>query len=130
MEAVISLHEIPAREREVQASLAQGKRVLVQRDDGVRLPVADLLDYDIMVAVASHFDGPPEPFRCHKAVLYQYLNREITVGKTAKRLNIDRTELIERFTRLDVPVRIGPDTLEEIRAEMRAARRKLGDRDA
>lgn len=129
MEAIVLFRELEDRAYEVQTSLGRGVPVLVQRDDGVRVPLADMLDFDIMHVVAGHFEGPPEPFEYHKAVLYQYKNREITVGKTAKRLRIDRSDLIERFTRLDVPVRIGPDTTEEIRSEIRRSRRKLGDTD-
>lgn len=50
-----------------------------------------------------------------------YLADEISLGKAAELLNLSRFELQERFHRLGVPLRLGPATLEEARAEVAAA---------
>ncbi|HEY0513654.1 MAG TPA: UPF0175 family protein [Thermoanaerobaculia bacterium] len=54
--------------------------------------------------------------------LRAYLADEISLGKAAELLNLSRFELQARFLRLGVPLRIGPGTLEEARAEIKAAR--------
>jgi AraC-like DNA-binding protein len=55
-------------------------------------------------------------------LLRRYLDEEISLGKVAHSLGVSRFELTERFERLEVPLRIGPATLEEARDEVRTAR--------
>jgi len=53
--------------------------------------------------------------------LRSYLADEISLGKTADLLGLSRFELQDRFFRLGVPLRLGPATLEEARAEVAEA---------
>ena len=53
-------------------------------------------------------------------VVGAYLDGEINLGKAAELLGIHRLELQERFIAQSIPVRIGPDTIEEARAELAA----------
>ena len=45
---------------------------------------------------------------------------EINLGKAAELLEMHRLELQERFIAQSIPVRLGPDTVEEARAELTA----------
>lgn len=54
-------------------------------------------------------------------ILQSYLGEEISLGKAAELLALSRIELQERFHRLGIPLRLGPATLEEARAEVAAA---------
>ena len=53
-------------------------------------------------------------------VITAYLDGHINLGRAAVLLGLSSYELDERFRRLEVPRRIGPDTTEEARAEVRA----------
>ena len=53
-------------------------------------------------------------------VVGAYLDGEISLGKAAELLGMHRLELQERFNAQSIPVRIGPDTVEEARAELAA----------
>jgi predicted HTH domain antitoxin len=53
-------------------------------------------------------------------VVGAYLDGEINLGKAAELLGMHRLELQERFIAQSIPVRIGPDTIEEARAELAA----------
>ena len=53
-------------------------------------------------------------------VIGAYLDGEINLGKAAELLGMHRLELQERFIAQSIPVRIGPDTIEEARAELAA----------
>ncbi len=53
-------------------------------------------------------------------VVGAYLDGEINLGKAAELLGMHRLELQERFHAQSIPVRIGPDTIEEARAELAA----------
>jgi len=57
-----------------------------------------------------------------QGLLRRYLDEEISLSKMANVLGVSRFELMERFERLGVPVRIGPATVEEAREEVRVAR--------
>ena len=54
-------------------------------------------------------------------VIAAYLDGHINLGWAATLLSISSYELDERFRRLDVSRRIGPETEEEARAEVNAA---------
>ena len=54
-------------------------------------------------------------------LLRAYLTEEISLGKAADLLGLSRFELQECFLRLGIPLRLGPATLEEARAEVSAA---------
>ena len=51
-------------------------------------------------------------------VIAAYLDGHINLGRAAVLLGFSTHELDERFRRLDVPRRIGPETQEEARAEV------------
>lgn len=53
-------------------------------------------------------------------VIGAYQDEEINLGKAAELLGIHRLELQERFIAQGIPLRIGPDTVEESTAEMAA----------
>ena len=53
-------------------------------------------------------------------IIGAYLDQEINLGKAADLLGIHRLELQERFIDQGIPLRIGPDTVEEAKAEMAA----------
>jgi len=53
-------------------------------------------------------------------VVGAYLDGEINLGKAAELLGMHRLELQERFITQGIPLRIGPDTVEEAKAELAA----------
>ena len=53
-------------------------------------------------------------------VIGAYLDEEINLSKASELLGIDRLELQERFITQGIPLRIGPDTVEEAKAEITA----------
>ena len=55
-------------------------------------------------------------------VIIAYLDGHISLWRAATLLGLSRYELDERFRRLDVPRRIGLETIEEAQAEVDVAR--------
>ncbi|MCP4692735.1 MAG: hypothetical protein GY859_32135 [Desulfobacterales bacterium] len=53
-------------------------------------------------------------------VVGAYLDEEINLGKAAELLGLHRLELQEQFIEQGIPLRMGPDTPEEARAELAA----------
>lgn len=66
---------------------------------------------------------PSEPEQAtYDRALRDYLDEAISLGKAAERLGLSRFNLMARFERLSVPLRIGPASLDEARDEIRTAR--------
>lgn len=60
-------------------------------------------------------------------VVSAYLDREINLGKAAELLGMHELELRERFTRLGIPLRVGPADVAEAQAEADAIRSWFAD---
>jgi hypothetical protein len=71
-----------------------------------------------LVRLATRPEGQEEA----DGLLRRYLDEEVSLAKLATTLGVSRFELQESFERLGVPVRLGPATLEEARAEVKVAR--------
>lgn len=50
-------------------------------------------------------------------VVSAYLDQEINLGKAAELLEVHELELRERFIELGIPLRLGPETMVEAKAE-------------
>jgi len=58
-------------------------------------------------------------------VLRDYLDERINLGKAAELLQVTRFELEASFLRLGIPIRRGLRSIEDVQAEIAAARRHL-----
>ena len=56
-----------------------------------------------------------------------YLDQQISLGKAAELLGLHEFELREKFLQLGIPLRYGPTSIEEARAEVLALREWLAD---
>lgn len=56
-------------------------------------------------------------------ILSDYLTERISLGKAAELLETTLFELRDRFERLGLPVRLGPSSVDDARAEVAVARR-------
>jgi predicted HTH domain antitoxin len=59
------------------------------------------------------------------SVVSSYLYGDISLAKAAELLGMHALELRERFMQLGIPIRLGPETIEEAKAEADAIRRML-----
>jgi len=53
-------------------------------------------------------------------VLAYYLGEAISLGRAAELLGLPWVDLRLRLARLGIPLRLGPETIEELRAEIEA----------
>ena len=73
-----------------------------------------------------------ELLRCHpalrdKLVLGAYLDGEISLAKAAELLDQHPVQLRKTFLEKGIPIRVGAESKEELRAEAAAARAMRGD---
>ncbi len=146
----ISKTDLARRTRQIVDRARRGDTIIVESYGEEQVVVMDALDYRILRAAASHRMLPSHPSPVNdpeiepaglseaeveqaeretdgspqarwNRVIAAYLDRHINLGRAAVLLDLSSYELDERFRRLDVPRRIGPDTVEEARAEAKAA---------
>jgi prevent-host-death family protein len=146
----ISKTDLARHTRQVVDRARRGGTIIVESYGEEQVVVIDAIDYRILRAVAAYQSLPPHPAPINdpglepsgltqaqieravqdasgspqarwNAVLAAYLDGHINQGRAATLLGLSTYELDERFRRLDVPRRIGPETIEEAQAEVGAA---------
>jgi len=146
----ISKTDLARRTRQVVDRARRGDTIIVESYGQEQVVVMDAIDYRILRAVVTHQMRPPRPAPVNDPsiapvglkeaevmhawqeagespqarwdkVIAAYLDGHINLGRAATLLNLSSYELDERFRRLGVPRRIGPQTEEEARAEIQAA---------
>jgi hypothetical protein len=120
----ISQADLAKRTQEVVDRVQHGELAVIESAGEERAILLDPLDFRLLRALAQCAIDEKEqedPSDQDAQALRAYLASEISLGKTADLLGLNRFELQERFLRLNVPLRIGPATLEEAQAEIAAA---------
>lgn len=118
----ISQADLAEKTQEIVDRVQHGELAVVESFGHEQAVVLDPLDFRLLQALArcAIADRERESDPDIEA-LNAYLAEEISLGKAADLLGLSRFELQERFLRLGVPLRLGPATLEEARAEVNAA---------
>ena len=127
----ISRTELARKTRDVMTTVQEGHPTLVRSYGQDQVVLLDALDYRLLCGLTlwalARFEETSEedPPAGSRAVL-DYLDEKISLGRAAEILGISRFELMERFERLQIPLRIGSRDLAEARDEVRAARSASG----
>jgi prevent-host-death family protein len=146
----ISKTDLARRTRQIVDRARRGDTIIVESYGEEQVVVVDAVDYRILRAVASHGMLPSRPAPVNDPniepaglsegeveqtereangspqarwdkVIAAYLDGHINMGRAAVLLGLSSYELDERFRRLEVPRRIGPETEEAARAEVEEA---------
>lgn len=121
----ISQTDLAKKTQEVVDRVQHGELTVVESSGHEQAILLDPLDFRLLRALAqcaiNDKEREPQEDDPDIAALHAYLADEISLGKTAELLELSRFELQERFLRLGVPLRLGPATVEEARAEIGAA---------
>ena len=121
----ISQADLAAHTQEVVDRVQHGEVAFVEKSGRDQAVLLDPLDFRLLRALAQcavvemeHEQPQGDP---DIAALRAYLADEISLGKAADLLDLSRFELQDRFLRLGVPLRLGPASLEEAKAEVAVA---------
>lgn len=120
----ISSTDLANKTQEVVGRVQSGEVAVVETSGREMAVLLDPVDFRLLQALAHcaiedrERVGPSDP---DVGALQAYLADEISLGKAADLLGLSRFELQDRFFRLGVPLRLGPATIEEARAEMAIA---------
>jgi prevent-host-death family protein len=123
MMTAISRTDLARNTRDILEQVRQGEPLVVQSHGENQVVLLDALDYQLLRAVASYALRllPSQAEEGATAVMRLYLDEQVSLSKAAEQLQVSRFELMERFERLGVPLRVGSATLEEAKDEVAAA---------
>jgi prevent-host-death family protein len=134
--------------REVLNIVMRGQTAVIESHGKPEAAIIDIVDYLILRAVMRYHAKPPRIDRegglsdaavqavtdlqaRYNLVIAHYLADAVTLSRTAELLGFPAYDLRLRFVRLDVPLRLGPATAEDARAEIETLRRlREGDAGA
>ena len=146
--ATISKTDLARRTRQIVDRVRRGDTLIVESYGEEQIVIMDITDYRILRAVAAYHSLGPHPAPINDVtlepaglseaqlstqeagsfqtrwnqIIIAYLDGHINLGRAAILLSLSRYELDERFQRLDVPRRIGPQTVEQAQAKVDVAR--------
>ena len=121
----ISPSDLAEKTQEVVNRVQHGEVAVVESSGQEQAVLLDPLDFHLLRALAQcatdDRKSGEEAGDSYVRALRAYLADDISLGKAAELLGLSRFALQDRFVRLGVPLRLGPATLEEARAEVEAA---------
>ncbi len=120
----ISQADLARNTQEVVGRVQLGEVAVVETSGRELAVLLDPVDFRLLQALAHCAIEDREratPSDPDVGAVQAYLAEEISLGKTADLLGLSRFELQDRFVRLGVPLRLGPATIKEARAEVAAA---------
>ena len=128
MTITISRTELARNTREVVERVRGGQTVVIQSYGEDQVVLLDALDYRILRALVSYAVNSASAEQAQTIedaldrIMQAYLDKHISLAKAAEQLGLSRYDLMERFDRLGVPLRMGPASLDEARDEVMTAR--------
>ena len=152
----VSKTDLARRTRQIVDRARRGEAIIVESYGEEQVAVVDVTDYRILRALAVYYaslpraDGPAPAegglvglseaqlaAAVHEAggtaqqrwniVIGAYLEGQINTGRAAELLGLLSFELDQRFQRLGIPRRIGPESMEEAQAEIRSALKRASE---
>jgi hypothetical protein len=124
--------------RRIIHAVQRGQTAVIESHGQPEVVIIDIIDYHILRAVMRYYAQPPQldaeiglsdqavaelsdSQARYNLVLSYYLAGAINLGRAAELLDLPWLDLRTRCLRLDVPLRIAPADLAEVRADVETA---------
>lgn len=123
---------------EVLRGVMRGQTALIESHGKAEAAIIDIVDYLILRAVMRYYKNSPaieaetglpdatfaelhDPQARYDAVIEHYLAGAMSLSRVAELLKLPEFDLRLRFVRLDVPLRLGPATVDDALDEVQVA---------
>ena len=144
MEAVrrVRKTDLARNTKQVINAVLRGQTALIEDHGEPEAAIIEITDYTILRAAMRYYAHPAEIDAENEAglsdaeadaaggsqerynlVVGHYLVGSISLGRMAELLSLPMADLQMRFVRLDIPLRLGPGSVEEARRDVENARR-------
>jgi predicted HTH domain antitoxin len=123
MQVTISRTDLARNTREIVDQVRKGHTIFVQSYGEDQIVLLDLLDYKILKALVDYALRETDNLQAGDVseVMRLYLDEQISLAKASEMLGLSRYELMDHFERLGIPLRLGPETLEDAQEEVASA---------
>ena len=138
----ISKTELARSTHNVIREAQRGYTVLVENHGQPEVAIVDIIDFQLQRAAIHYFSSPKEyeddleiiesmfePLATDldrfNLVLGHYLAEHQSIGRSAELLGMSTSELMVRLGRAGVPLRVGPQSAEELEEEMKVIEASL-----
>jgi predicted HTH domain antitoxin len=123
MQVTISRTDLARNTREIVDQVRKGHTIFVQSYGEDQIVLLDLLDYKILKALVDYALQETGDLQVGDVseVMRLYLDEQISLAKASEMLGLSRYELMDHFERLGIPLRLGPETLEDAQEEIGSA---------
>jgi predicted HTH domain antitoxin len=123
--------------RQIIRDVLRGQTAVVESHGQPEVAIVDIVDYYLQRAALYYYSKSPQVDKeaglsdedfaqaaseeeRYNLVLAHYLGEAISLGRTAELLGLPWVDLRMRLARLGIPLRLGPQSIEELRAEIEA----------
>lgn len=123
--------------RQIIRNVLRGQTAVVESHGQPEVAIVDIVDYYLQRAALHYYSKSPQVDKeaglsdgdfaratseeeRYSLVLAYYLGEAISLGRAAELLGLPWVDLRLRLARLGIPLRLGPETIEELRAEIEA----------
>lgn len=123
MQVTISRTDLARNTREIVDQVRKGDTIFVQSYGEDQIVLLVLLDYRILKALVGYALQESSDLQADDVneVMRLYLDERISLTKASEMLGLSRYELMAHFERLGIPVRLGPEMLEDAQEEVASA---------
>ena len=143
--STISRTELARNTRQAIERVRRGETILVKSFGDEQVAIMDVIDYRLLRAVASYRPRPTAPVQTEDAtpagldaavvqeaqdrggiqftwnlVINAYMDGDISLGRAAELLGLNRFDFVARCNRLGLPMRRGPKPREEAISDWQA----------
>lgn len=124
MQVTISRTDLARNTREIVDQVRKGHTIFVQSYGEDQIVLLDHLDYKILKALVDYALRETDHLQADDVseMMRRYLDEQISLAKASEMLGLSRYELMDHFERLGIPLRLGPDTLEDAQEEAASAK--------
>ncbi len=126
MTVTISKTDLARNTRDIVEQVKRGAHITVRSYGEDQIVLLDAWDYRVLRALVTYATrdvaAGVHDLDVLDRTVHAYLDAEISLSKAAEVLEISRFDLMARFERLGVPLRQGPESIDDARDEVRAAR--------
>ena len=123
--------------RRVIRDVQRGRTAVVESHGQPEVAIVDIVDYYLQLAALNFYSKSPQvdseggitdqaaaqvesEQELYNLVMAHYLGGAISLGRAAELLKLPWVDLRMRMTSLGIPLRVGPETIEELREEIEA----------
>jgi len=134
---IVRKTDLARNTRQIIRNVVRGQTAVVESHGQPEVAIVDIIDYYLQRAALNYYAQSPQvdveaglsdedvqqaggEQERYNLVMAHYLGEAISLGRAAELLDLPWMDLRLRLARLGIPLRLGPQSIEDLRAEIEA----------